>query len=133
MEINDYIEEDDERIGMESDEWLEVKERSEFISMNEAPQDIIVKFNGKPTLQRSKYGGKKQYWFKVKQGIKSDDRILWSDAIISTASNRLRGQIKKLYEADPNLFSGKRAVGISWTGKGMDRSYTANFIVLPSE
>ena len=129
MITDEYIDEEYEGLGKETDDWMDVKEATEFIDMSDSPGDIVVKFTGKPILQRSKFGGKKQYWFPVSQLI-DIQKDVWDDRTLSTGSTKLRRAIKRIYEKDSSLFNGEIAVGISWTGKGMDRSYTASRVVL---
>jgi hypothetical protein len=133
-ELDIYLDEEDERIGRETDEWMDVNEMAEFISMKESPGDILVRFKSKPTMQRSKYGGKKQFWFPVEQYIPNGDGGgMWKDMILSTGSTKLRREIKRIFSQDGGLFDGQVAVGIHWSGMHMDRTYSASIVVMPNE
>jgi len=128
--MEEYINEDDERIGEQTDEWMDVPEGRDFISMKESPGSITGYFQGKPILQRSKYGGKKQYWFDM-DIIVDKTNGLRSRKTLSTASSKLRKQIKAIYQEHANLFDGEVLCFIQWSGNGMDRSYEAGVLEDP--
>lgn len=131
--MEDYLQEDDERIGQETDAWMDVKESAEFIDMSGSPGDIVVRMTGKPTLQRSKFGGRPQYWFPCEQ-IVDLEKGTWAPRILSTGSTKLRRALKRVVEKEGHdeVFGGHVPIGISWAGENMDRSYTANRVVIPS-
>ena len=127
---DEFLQEDDERIGMETDAWMDVPERKEFIPMDQSPGTIAVFFKGKPTLSRSKFGGKAQFWFPVEQVMDLQTGVRM-ERILSTSSNKLRSGIKQVFAKHPDLFDGKKLVAISWAGNGMDRSYSVGQVVIP--
>jgi len=113
---------EDEGYGQETDDWMDVEERKEFINFDETPGAITILFQGKPTKQRSKYG-KDQYWFPVNL-VMSQDPVMLKEHILSTASRRLRAEIKKMVEKyGDKVLGGKMAFTLHWDGKGMDRQY----------
>lgn len=133
MEDKTWIDENDERIGEETDEWMDVNEGRNFLDMKTAPGSIAIYLTSKPILQRSKYGGRKQYWFPCKQIVDPQTKAT-VDGTLSTSSQRLRAGIKRLYEKHgEKLFNGEVLVGINWTGNGMDRSYSVHECVVATE
>ena len=128
--MDECIEQEDERIGQETDEWMDVPEGKDFISMKDSPGSIMGYFVGKPVLQRSKFGGKKQYWFDMDVVI-DKEKGLKSRKTLSTGSSKLRKQLKAIYDKHTNLFDGKVLCFIQWSGNGMDRSYEAGVLEDP--
>ena len=132
MEDKTWIDENDERIGEETDEWMDVKEGRNFLDLSDAPGSIAIFLTGKPILQRSKYGGRKQFWFPCRQVI-DPLAMTTMEGTLSTSSQRLRAGIKRIHDKyGDSLFKGEVLVGINWTGKGMDRSYSVVEAVIPS-
>ena len=115
--------------GEESDDWMDVEQRREFINMKETPGQIECFFEGKPIKQRSKYN-KTQYWFKVKL-VTNKENGATGDRILSTGSKKLRAGLKAQMEKYPTLLNGDILVYIQWTGEGMDRSYDVAVVENP--
>ena len=128
--MEEFIEVEDDRIGQETDEWMDVPEGKDFISMKESPGSITGYFVSKPILQRSKFGGKKQFWFDMDIIIDKENGLK-SRKTLSTGSSKLRKGIKAIFEKKPDLFEGKVLCFIQWSGNGMDRSYEVGILSDP--
>ena len=107
--------------GEESDDWMDVGERKEYIDMSESPGSFQGYFTGKPIKRRSKFG-KDQYHFPVSMVIDTE-RGTTGERILSTGSSKLRSSLKQQLDKYPDLLKGKLLVHVQWTGAGLDRSY----------
>ena len=121
--------EDIDGYGEESDDWMDVGERKDFVDMATTPGGIMCYFDGKPIKKRSKFG-KDQFWFNIR--IVIDEKTgNTGERILSTSSSKLRSGLKKVLEKYPDMLSGKQLVFIQWQGNGLDRSYDVGAIVPP--
>lgn len=118
---DEYLNENDERIGQYADDWDDIEAKREYIPMGESPGSLLLYFTDKPRLHRG-YRGKKAYRFEVDLVI-DNEKGTTGERFLSTGSQKLRAGIKKVHEKQPDLFDGKVLVGIEWTGNGMDRTY----------
>ena len=117
----EYLNEEDERIGQYADDWDDIEARREYIPMGESPGELLLYFTDKPRYHRG-YKGKKAYRWEVNLVI-DVQKGTTGERFLSSSSQKLRAGIKAQRDKYPDLFEGKRLVGISWTGNGMDRTY----------
>ena len=121
--------EDIDGYGEESDDWMDVGERKDYVDMSTSPGSVMCYFDGKPIKKRSKFG-KDQFWFNIRLII--DEKTgNTGERILSTSSSKLRSGLKKVLEKYPDMLSGKQLVFIQWQGNGLDRSYDVGAIVPP--
>ena len=99
---DEYLNENDERIGQYADDWDDIEAKREYIPMGESPGSLLLYFTDKPRLHRG-YRGKKAYRFEVDLVI-DNEKGTTGERFLSTGSQKLRAGIKKVHEKQPDLF-----------------------------